>query len=548
MEEVKCECGHINPPGTVLCEACGKPIGHSAEAEASLLLDMRYDGSARRSMTYNKTVVDKIWNFFSSVKVGIWLIFITLVASAVGTIFPQQMYIPPNADPEQFYKDQYGILGQFYYDLGLQNTFGSWWFCLLLASIGISLVICSLDRVIPLYRSLKKQGVTKNDSFLARQRLYGISEAADKGTLDEIKENLKKRRYKIREENGSILAEKGRFSRWGPYVNHIGLIIFLIGSMLRVVPGMYIDKMLWLREGETAVIPGTDGKYFLKNNSFKVEVYEKDKENAVFAQAIDREGDGTVAKNYQADVTLYERKGNQIPGQPPKLSKVEDKQIRVNEPLEFSQFSLYQVDFRMNELNKMKFSLTDKKTGKSFGQLAIDLNDPAKKYNLGSGYKVEIADYLPDFYFDSEGQPASKSRIPNNPVFVFKMFAPDRPKGETSLVGIQSTMEPLGATKYKLKFAGVETKNVTGLSVKKDLTLWLLALGGAIFMIGVCQGMYWNHRRIWIKRKGGSVWIAAHTNKNWYGLKSEINRITEGTSVKEPIDQREIAKVSGEEA
>ncbi|MFY4775933.1 cytochrome c biogenesis protein ResB [Metabacillus sp. RGM 3146] len=542
MEEVKCECGHINPPGTVLCESCGKPIGTESVAESQDLLDMRYDGSARRSITYNKSVIDKIWNFFSSVKVGIWLILITLAASAIGTIFPQQMYIPPNVDPEQFYRDQYWVFGQIYYDLGFNNLFGSWWYCILLASIGISLVICSLDRVIPLYRALKKQGVTKNDAFMSRQRLFGVSEAADKETLISIKEGLKKRRYKLREENGNILAEKGRFSRWGPYVNHIGLIIFLIGSMLRVVPGMYIDKMLWLREGETSVIPGTNGKYYLKNNQFKVEVYEKDKEDQVFAAALAREGDGTVAKNYEADVTLYERKGKIIPGAEPELTKVEDKAIRVNQPLEFNNYSLYQVDFRMNELNKMKFNLTDKKSGKKFGLMTVDLNDPAKKYDLGNGYRVEIADYLPDFYFDSDGQPASKSRLPNNPVFVFKMFAPDRPKGETSFVGIQQTMEPLGATKYKMKFAGVETKNVTGLTVKKDLTLWILALGGAIFMIGVTQGMYWNHRRIWIKRKGGSIWLAAHTNKNWYGLKTEINRITEGTTIQEPKDQREIAK------
>ena len=56
---------------------------------------MRYEGSARRSQTYNKTIVDKIWNFFSSVKIGVSLIVITLIASAVGTIFPQEMYIPP---------------------------------------------------------------------------------------------------------------------------------------------------------------------------------------------------------------------------------------------------------------------------------------------------------------------------------------------------------------------------------------------------------------------------------------------------------------------
>ena len=51
------------------------------------LVDMRYEGSARRSQTYNKTIVDKIWNFFSSVKIGVTLIVITLIASAVGYDF-----------------------------------------------------------------------------------------------------------------------------------------------------------------------------------------------------------------------------------------------------------------------------------------------------------------------------------------------------------------------------------------------------------------------------------------------------------------------------
>ncbi len=38
-------------------------------------------------------------------------------------------------------------------------------------------------------------------------------------------------------------------------------------------------------------------------------------------------------------------------------------------------------------------------------------------------------------------------------------------------------------------------------------------------MIGVIQGMYWNHRRMWIQEVNNEIWLAAHTNKNWYGLK-----------------------------
>ena len=89
MNEVKCECGHINPHGTILCESCGRVLEESEQNKTTV--DMRYEGTARRSQTYNKTIVDKIWNFFSSVKVGIGLIVITLIASSLGTIFPQEL-------------------------------------------------------------------------------------------------------------------------------------------------------------------------------------------------------------------------------------------------------------------------------------------------------------------------------------------------------------------------------------------------------------------------------------------------------------------------
>lgn len=79
--------------------------------------------------------------------------------------------------------------------------------------------------------------------------------------------------------------------------------------MLRFVPGMYVDDVLWIREGETKVIPGTDGKYFLKSDQFIMETYQKESEDEVFENAITRVGDGSVAKNYQTNVTLFERKG-----------------------------------------------------------------------------------------------------------------------------------------------------------------------------------------------------------------------------------------------
>ncbi|RDI41291.1 cytochrome c biogenesis protein ResB [Falsibacillus pallidus] len=543
MKDIKCECGHVNPHGTVLCEACGRAL--TEEAKNDRLHDMRYEGSARRSQVYNKTIIDKIWNFFSSVKVGVWLIVVTLIASALGTIFPQQMYIPPTVDPADYYKDTYGWLGDAYYTLGFNNLYSSWWYLILIASIGISLVICSLDRVIPLYKALKKQRVTRHEGFLKRQRVFGISEVSNlEEDMKTAAGKLKEKRYSIREENGNILAEKGRFSRWGPYINHIGLIIFLIGAMLRFIPGMYVDKVVWIREGETKVLPGTHEKYYLKNKKFILQTYDKQNDSAVFDQAIDRVG--TIAKNYQSNVELYKREDGEVPGET-NLKKVKSKQIKVNQPLTFDKYAVYQVDFKMDEFQAMYFDLTSKETGDKFGNIKVDLFNPKDSYNLKNGYKIELMGYYPDFSgFSKEGEPQTKSPVPNNPAFLFNMISPEHPDGEVSFVAIKQNVEPFGKNEYKMSFAGIDTRNVSALSVKKDLTLWVIAIGGIIFMIGVIQGAYWNHRRIWLQRKGGKVLVSGHTNKNWFGLKKDIAYVLNETSIAEPVDQLQEKEIDKE--
>ncbi|WP_416826772.1 cytochrome c biogenesis protein ResB [Ectobacillus polymachus] len=531
MEYVTCECGHLNPVGTSFCENCGKPF-----MQDEGLLDMKYEGSARRSKIQTKTMVDRIWIFFSSVKVGVWLIIITLLAAAIGTIFPQQMYIPPTAVPSEFYANQYGVLGKIYYALGFHNLYSSWWFMLLIASIGISLVIASLDRVIPLYKALTKQGVTRHPSFLIRQRLFNKANVSIED-IHRLRENMERRHYRIRMENRNILAEKGRFSRWGPYVNHLGIIIFLIGIMLRLVPGMYVDELLWLREGETKEIPGTNGQYYLKNESFIKEVYNNQKDDKVFQSAINRVGNDMIPKNFQTNAVLYKVKNQTVAGEQPQLEKIENYSIHVNDPLKFGDYSLYQVDYKEGEFSKMSFNIENKDTKQKWGPFEVDLANPKESYDLGNGYYAELLSYFPDFYLDEQGKPNTKTKIPNNPAFVFKMKTPETPNGEVSFVGIKQNIETDGKNLYKISFAGMKVRNATALTVRKDLTLWVDALGGLIFMIGVTQGMYWNHRRIWIQRVNDEWWFAGYTNKNWFGFKNEYKKLIEGTSIEDMNDQ-----------
>ncbi|KGX85957.1 cytochrome c biogenesis protein ResB [Pontibacillus litoralis] len=536
-----CECGHVNPKGTVLCESCGKPMEgnqHIDGNEPNKLLNMRYDGSARRSKTYNKTFVDKVWNFFSSVKVGVWLIVLVLVASAIGTIYPQEMNNQSPLPAAQYYVEEYGITGKIYYQLGFHDLYGSWWYLLLVAGLAISLVIASLDRVVPLYRSLKKQKPKRHTTFMQRQRLFGKAEQATEQDKEEMIANLKKKRYKITEQEGHVLAEKGRFSRWGPYVNHIGLIIFLMGVMLRSVPFMYIDETLWVREGETEPIPGTDGQYYIENVDFFVETY--DESDPRFKDALEQEG--TVVSNYQTDAIIYERTDDGLPGVEPELTKIQEGAIQVNNPIKVDGFGLYQTTYQLNEFKSMSFKIhetNDKEEKAIGGEFTIDLMNPESEYILENGMRVEIVSYFPEFDME-DGEPVSVSKYPKNPAFVLNVYPPEDPNSpETSFLAIGANLDPEENNQYKVSITNFETRDVTGLTITKDRTLWILALGGLIFMIGVVQGMYWPHRRIWIQPKEQGFWLAAHTNKNWFGMKKEIQQVIEGTDVPMVNDQVE---------
>lgn len=257
----KCECGHQNAVGTVLCESCGKPLEKEL-LESNEPLEMRYDGVARRSQKANPDYLDKIWNFFSSVKIAIYLIIITFVGAMLGTIFPQaSTFISSTFDPSVYYAEQYGLPGKIYYFLGLHRTYTSWWFITLLVMIATSLVICSIDRVLPLYRALSKQQIRKHHAFLKRQKAtYSTTLAEDEAEwTKQYGQALRKKGYKVfvDESGTALLAEKNRFSRWGPYINHIGLILFLLAVLARSIPGWNVDQYVSIADGDTVPIVGT---------------------------------------------------------------------------------------------------------------------------------------------------------------------------------------------------------------------------------------------------------------------------------------------------
>ncbi|MEX2416169.1 MAG: cytochrome c biogenesis protein ResB [Paenibacillaceae bacterium] len=531
LHNTKCECGHQNPVGTVLCESCGKPLD---DEFGTAPLEMRYDGIARRSQRENPALIDRVWRFFSSVKVAIILIFITLCASIVGTIYPQENTFL-NVDPSVYYETTYGFTGQIYYLLGLSNTYSSWWYKLLLIMIGASLIICSLDRVLPLYRALNKQQIRKHMSFLIRQRVVyqGVlpsTRVSAVSFINDLVPVLKRRGYRVHTDGTALLAEKHRFSRWGPYINHIGLIIFLLAVLMRGLPGWYMDQYTGFLEGVPVQIENTP--YYLENEQFTVEYYKEEELPSEFR------GQGrAVPKLFETRAILYECLAD-CSSTDPVLMQVHQQNIEVNKPLKYKDLLAYQFDFRETiQIRTVNVSITNKKSNESFGPFELNTISPKETYVVDP-YVLTLKDYYPEFALNDKGMPFTNSKSPLAPAFIFLIQGPDLAEEGEVFIYFPRNVDKQRFSQDKLNEAvvnkidiGVSSMEDVGISqftsflnIRMDRALPYIFAGGMIFMIGVIMGIYWQHRRIWIRiDHENEITIGAHTSKNWFGIRKELS-------------------------
>lgn len=542
IENTKCECGHQNRVGTVLCEACGKPLLEEDQQQGGLL-EMRYDGVARRSQRANPNFIDRVWNFFSSVKVAIYLIIITLIGAMLGTIFEQESNFI-NFDPSTYYKNKYGTIGEIYYRLGLSHTYESWWFILLLVMIGASLVICSLDRVLPLYKALSKQKVRKHLAFLTRQKIVYQGEINEDGEewVQRAVQPLRKKHYRVYTDGSALLAEKQRFSRWGPYIIHIGLIVFLLAVLFRGLPGLHLDKHYWFPEGEITHIPETN--LYLKNEKFSVEYYSEDEMSEDF-----KARGKVVPKLFETQAVLYECTADcDDPSKEPQLREVKRHAIRVNDPLSYKGLQAYQFDFDLTpKLRSVQPALVDVKTGESYGKFKLDMRNPEREYKVGP-YRLTLQNKYMDFSLNDEGKPVSISGEPNAPAFLFLIKGPDLPEDGAQYIYFPKQIdkerfqqdainEQLGGVQSKLRLDVLGMEDVdfieasSYLNIRVDRAMPFVWVGLGIVMLGLVIGFYWQHRRIWLRVDGRQLTLGGHTTKNWFGMRREVSAFLQSMGV-----------------
>ncbi|HIC92056.1 MAG TPA: hypothetical protein EYP21_08395 [Syntrophaceae bacterium] len=194
----------------------------------------------------------------SSVRLTVFLLIALAVASIIGTVIPQNQ--PPSTYIRQFGDTAYGILNR----LQFFDMYHSLWFILLLGTLTVNLLTCSIRRFSSTWYVITRKNIRPSDSLL--NSLSQKGEIVTTRALEDVKEVCQRylsARFKrpiVTENQGTwyLFADKGRYTRLGVYVIHLSVILILIGGLIGLLFGF--------RAHVNIVEGGTADKIYLRDN------------------------------------------------------------------------------------------------------------------------------------------------------------------------------------------------------------------------------------------------------------------------------------------
>jgi cytochrome c biogenesis protein len=78
-----------------------------------------------------------------------------------------------------------------------------------------------------------------------------------------------------------------------------------------------------------------------------------------------------------------------------------------------------------------------------------------------------------------------------------------------------------------LTYDSADQKWRTGLQVTKDPGVWVVWLGCALMVAGICMAFFMSHKRVWVRIESGRVTIAGAANKNQNAFQLLFDQLAE---------------------
>ena len=235
----------------------------------------------------------KILSFLRSMRFGILLLALIAVCSVVGSVIPQEheaMWYVQN------YEGAYAPILR----LGLDHIFTSWYFITILVMLCLNLTLCSITRI----RSVVS--ASRHES----ERASGLPDAVllTPEGVEKLREHLLAMHCHAEKIGGSEIFTKNSFGRYGSFLTHLSILLTVIVG----AAALYLPQVT-----DQTCLPGES---VTMDDGTEIHVYDFSIEGA----------SGRLDFASEIRITLPDGRHS------------ETKQIRVNYPMSFGPYKVYQ--------------------------------------------------------------------------------------------------------------------------------------------------------------------------------------------------------------
>ena len=443
-------------------------------------------------------------DFLSSLKLTIFLCIALAMVSIIGTVIQQNK-------PEMVYQQIYSPGAfQLFRSLGFFDVYHSWWFLFLLLLLSCNLVACSTKRLRrvwnlafhtdPLLTPEREKTLSLRERLKSPLPLTSLD-----GPLAETLGRVFASPVRS-EKDGTIYlyAERGRLSRLGPYLVHLGVLVVLLGGTVSSITG-YRGNMN-LAAGESATELHLHGRpspialgFEIRCDRFTIDFYD----------------DGSP-KEYRTDATITE--GGKV---------VRTEAIRVNHPLKHKGINFYQSSYGALGASSVNLEISGAEAGET---RKIDVSSDQAVPLGDDGAMIRLLRYWPDYRM--EMPPGSGMERSIGPAARIEVVREGSDPQQAMLFRQFPKVHGVDLGGKHLKLVGAEESYYTGLQVAHDPGVPWVWLGCTIMFLGFIEALFISHRRMWVRiealeGKGSKIAVAGSAHRNRAAFEKTFARTIE---------------------
>jgi cytochrome c biogenesis protein len=448
--------------------------------------------------------LNKIWDFFTSVRLTIVILLTLAATSIIGTLIPQ------NQEPAAYFQAFGGFLYRLFDIFGLFDMYHSWWFQLLIVLLTINIIVCSIDRISANRRILFVKKPTFNLSrFRNIKRKETFTDDRSVDQLQKVCQAFVKRHFRhshieTTDTGYAIYGEKGRWSRFGVYTVHLSVVLLLIGGLIGSIFGF--DGWVNIPEGESVsqVRLRSQAQVFqldfeIRCDDFDVSFY-----------------DTGAPKEFRSSLTILEQG-----------REVVKKDIIVNDPLRYKGINMFQSSYGQMPSDKLVLSFTSSKTGMVYTR------------NAGVNQPVTIPEKLGTFVLKELRRSAKFRDHDIGDAYVGILTPPDGDPVEVILPLRFPSFDKMRKGTVRIAVVEQAQRFYTGLQVTKDPGVWVVYSGFILMIIGCYITFFMSHQQIYVELaasdKKTEVTVAGTANKNKTAMVTRIEAAAAKLAKSNPV-------------